>query len=408
MYLIVESLRAALISLRGRILRTVLTLLSIAVGVATIIAIVSIMAGLDGMVTREFSRMGTRVLYISRRQWGESRGWRSHRVPRIGQREIDALNRVNLAEYVVPTAESWATLSRAQKSAEGMQVIGTSQDYHLVREIPLRAGRFFTAFEADRGRFVCVLGSEVHRNLFEEDEDPINEYIEIERLPFRVIGVIEKQGNFMTNMSGLAADNKVFIPLLASNRMFGRWRGVEVMVSAPTDELLDETEDEVRMMLRASRGLKPHQPDNFGINKQDYLLNQFRQTSRILWAVLVGVAGLSLLVGGVGIMNIMLISVTERTREIGVRKALGAKRYWILLQFLLEALLVCWLGGLIGAMIGIFFAAVVAAISPLMFVVSGLAVALAFAFTSATGIFFGLYPAIKAAKKPPVEALRFG
>ncbi len=405
MYLIVESIRAAFTSLRGRLLRTSLTMLSIAVGVATIIAIVSIMAGLDEMVKREFSRMGTRVLYISRNQWGKAF---YRRAPQIGSREIEALQRVDLAEYIVPTRETWASLSRGVKNASGLQIVGTNQDYHLVREIPLESGRFFTAYENERGRNVCVLGSEVYKNLFEVGEEAINEYVEIEKVPFRVVGVVEKQGNFMTSMAGLASDNKVFIPILASDRMFGRWWGLEVLVSAYSDDLIEETEDECRMMLRAARGIKPGQEDNFGINKQDYLLNQFRKTTRILWAILVGIAGLSLLVGGVGIMNIMLISVTERTREIGVRKAIGAKRSYILMQFLIEALLVCWLGGLFGALMGIAFAGIIALFTPLVFVVSGLSAILGFAFTSATGVFFGLYPAIKAATKPPVEALRFG
>lgn len=404
MNLFIESLRAAIISLRGQILRTLLTMLSIAAGVTTIIAIVSIMAGLDGMVKNEFSRMGTRVLYISKYQWGKEYAGRS---PRIGEKEIEALRRVELAEYVVPTRETWGELSRNEKTASGLQIVGTTQDYHMVREVPLEKGRFFTAYEAERGRNVCVLGGEVFKNLFKSGEDPINKYVDIEHVPFRVIGVIEKQGNFIANMSGLAPDNKVFIPLAASDRMFGRWWGVEIMVSAPSEAALSETEDECRMMLRVARGLHPGQPDNFGINKQDFILKQFRQITRVLWIVLVGIAGLSLLVGGVGIMNIMLISVTERTREIGIRKALGAKRSYILAQFLLEALLVCWLGGLFGVLVGIAFAGIVAAITPLVFVLSWTAIAMGFAFTSAIGIFFGLYPAVKAARKPPVEALRF-
>ncbi len=405
MYFLIESLRSAIQSLRGHVLRTALTMLGITAGVATIIAIVSTIAGLDGMVAREFSRMGTRVLYIGRQQWGEEY---NRRAPQIGQKEIEALNRVSLAEYIVPTRRRWGiTLSREGTIIEGMQVLGTSENYHLVREIPLIKGRFFSGFEAERGSHVCVIGYEVYKSLFKDDEEPIDKYMEIAGIHFRVIGVIEKQGNFLTNMSDLAADYKVFIPLAVSDRMFGRRWGVEVLVCAPTEELLDETEDECRMMLRAARGLGPGEPDNFGINKQDFILNEYRKATNVMWAALIGIAALSLLVGGIGVMNIMLISVTERTKEIGVRKALGAQKTHILMQFLLEALIMCWIGGVIGALGGLFFAGFLAAISPLIFVFSVKAMNIGFAFTSAIGIFFGLYPAAKAAQKSPVEALRY-
>ncbi|RKZ30981.1 hypothetical protein DRQ36_03710 [bacterium] len=404
MYFFIESLRSAINSLRGHFLRTGLTMLGIMVGVTTIITIVSIIAGLDGMVAREFSRMGTRVLYVSRHQWGENFYWRA---PRIGTKEIEALECVELAEYVVPTRKRWATISRDDIKIDGMQVVGTTENYHLIREIPITMGRFFSAFEAERGRHICVIGYEIYNSLFKDGEDPINKYIEIYQIPFRVIGVVEKQGNFLTNMSDIAADNKVFIPLTVSDRMFGRWWGVEVMVSAPSDEMLEETEDECRMMLRVARGLRPGDDDNFGINKQDFMLNEYRNATKVMWAALIGIAALSLLVGGIGVMNIMLISVTERTKEIGVRKALGAKRTHILSQFLFEALIVCWIGGAVGALVGLLFAGIVTALSPLVFVFSGEAIALGFAFTSAVGIFFGLYPAVKAARKSPVEALRY-
>ena len=404
MYFLVENLRSALNALRGHLLRTILTMLSIAVGVATIIAIISIISGLDAMVAEEFSQMGTRILYISKHQWGGEYFWRA---PQIGRREMEALERIPLAEHIVPARTTHGSVKREDNELSGIRVEGTDQDYHLVRGIPLIGGRFFTAYEAERGRHVCVLGNQVYTELFEPGENPVGKFIRIENLPFEVIGVIEKQGNFLTNMAHLAADNKVFIPLAASDRMFGRWRGITLMVSAPSEDLVDELAGECRMMLRVARGLKPGEPDNFGINKQDYMLGEFRSTTMVLWVALVGIAALSLLVGGVGIMNIMLISVTERTREIGVRKALGARRRHILLQFLLEAILVCWLGGLAGAAVGILFAFVVSVFTPLVFVLSWLAVGIGFAFTTLIGVFFGMYPAAKASLKSPVEAWRY-
>ncbi len=381
-----------------------LTMLGILVGVTTIILIVSLIAGLDGMVAKEFSRVGTRVLYIGRHQWGSAYSWRA---PQIGQKELDAINRVYLAEYVVPYRQSRGNLSRGGVELQNMEVIGTTEDYHLVREIPIVMGRFFSRFEADKGTRICVIGWDIYEKLFPNGDDPLNEYVEISGIPFRVIGVIEKQGNLMTNMSGMAADYNAYIPLPAANKIFGRWRGFTIMVSAPSEDLIDDLEQECRMALRAVRNLKPADSDNFGINKQDFFLQEFRNATKYLWAALIGIAALSLLVGGIGVMNIMLISVTERTREIGVRKALGAKRRNILLQFLLEALIVCWSGGVIGALIGFFMSALIAALSPLVFVFSLPAVGLGFAFTSGIGVFFGLYPAIKAAHKSPVEALRY-
>jgi len=405
LYLFIESARSALESLRAHLLRTLLTMLGIMVGVTTIIVIVSVIAGLDGMVAKEFSRMGTRVLYVGRHQWGGEFFWRS---PRIGEKEMEALNRVSLAEYIVPYSENWGeSISREGNDLTGIQIIGTTEDYHLVRELPIIKGRFFSGFEVEQGSRICVVGWDIYEKLFPGGEEPINEYIEVYGVPFRVIGVIEKQGNLLTNMSGMTSDYNIYIPLPVSTRLFGRWRGLKVMVSAPSEDLVEDLEDECRMMLRASRGLHPGDPDNFGINSQDFLLKNFRDATKYMWAALVGIAGLSLLVGGIGVMNIMLISVTERTREIGVRKALGAKRSNIMVQFLLEALMVCWIGGLIGALVGFFMAAIIAAISPLVFVFSWAAVFLGFAFTSMIGVFFGLYPAIKAARKNPVDALRY-
>lgn len=404
MYLLVESIRSAVNSLRQHPLRTLLTMLGILVGVTTIIVIVSLIAGLDGMVEQEFSRIGTRVLYVDRHQWGGQYFWKA---PRIGDKELEALKRVYLAEYIVPYREAWGNLSREGVELNAMNIIGTTENYHLVREIPIVKGRFFSRFEAESGNRICVIGWDIYTKLFPGGEDPINKYIDIYQVPFRVVGVIEKQGNLMTNMSGIAADYKAFIPKTVADKLFGRWRGIKIMVSAPSEDLVNDLEQEARMALRVVRGLKPDEPDNFGINKQDFFLQEFRNATKYLWAALIGIAGLSLLVGGIGVMNIMLISVTERTREIGVRKALGAKRKNILLQFLLEALIVCWTGGVFGATIGFFIAAIVAAVSPLVFVFSWPAVAFGFAFTSMVGIFFGLYPAIKAAQKSPVEALRY-
>ena len=400
-----EAFRSALHSLWAHKLRSGLTLLSILIGVATIITIVSVISGLNHKISDEFESLGTKVLYVDRFPWvSKGRSWHKYRGnPPITMIELNAVKRVSLVEYVVPKIRKGLKASFKQNDMD-IGVNGTSWEYPQIRKLDMEAGRFFSYGEDQKGRPVCVLGWQVWKNLF-ENQNPIGRWVKLGSINFRVIGVLAKQGASLTIGT---SDNDVFVPYNAFRHIFGGRRRLSIMVSTKNPKDIDELKEEIRYSIRGVRGLRFGENDNFAINSQDMLLDEYNKTTRILWAALLAIAGLSLLVGGIGVMNIMLITVTERTREIGVRKAVGATSMHILSQFLLEALTQCWLGGTIGFVIGIGLPVIVSKIVPqLPVAISWEAVIVAIGFTTLVGVVFGLYPALKAAKLSPVEALRY-
>ena len=400
-----EAVRSALHSLWAHKLRSGLTLLSILIGVATIITIVSVISGLNRKIADEFASLGTKVLYVDRFPWaGRGKNWFKFRGnPPITMAEYNALKKISLAEYVVPKIHKGLSASFEQNEMD-VVVNGTSWEYPQVRRLDMEMGRFFSYGENQKGRPVCVLGWQVWKNLF-ENRNPIGKWVKLGGINFRVIGVLAKQGASLTIGT---SDNDVFIPYNAFRHIFGGRRRLSILVSTKDPKNIDELKEEIRYAIRGVRGLRFREDDNFAINSQDMLLDEYNKTTRILWAALLAIAGLSLLVGGIGVMNIMLITVTERTREIGIRKAVGATKTHILSQFLLEALTQCWLGGTIGFLIGTGLPTIVSKIFPQLPVAISLkAVIVAIGFTTLVGVIFGIYPAMKAAKLSPVEALRY-
>ncbi|MCD6418761.1 ABC transporter permease [bacterium] len=401
-----EAFRSAMRSLWAQKLRSALTLLSILIGVMTIIVLVSVISGLNHKIAGEFATLGTNVLYVSHRPWTSSgKDWHKWRnAPPIGIRELNAMEMLTLADKVVPSVRKGANAGYKQNTMDAT-VYGVSWEYPDVRKLDIEYGRFFSFGEDKKGRPVCVLGWEVFKNLFGNYDDATGKWIKIGTISFKVVGVIKKQGQSLTIST---TDGNIYIPFNAFLHNFGRRRSMSILVSAENPQQVDELREEIRSKMRAIRKLKPWQEDNFAINSQDMLLDEYNKITRILWGAILAVAGLSLLVGGIGVMNIMLITVTERTREIGVRKALGATRTHILGQFLLEALSQCWLGGTIGFLAGVLIPYVISKIVPqLPFALSWSAVAVAIIFTTIVGVSFGMYPAYKAAKLSPVEALRY-
>ena len=263
------------------------------------------------------------------------------------------------------------------------------------------------AFDVQFKTHVCVIGAGVRDGLF-GTADPVNKNVSIGRTRFRVIGVMEKQGG--SSFGGPNFDRQIFVPITSFVKAFGGDHGrqdVDVAVKAPAQEALRDLEFTVIGEMRKIRGLRPSERDNFSINKLDTLVGTFNNIMGVVLLVGLLVTGISLFVGAVGLMNIMLVSVTERTREIGIRKAIGATKHAILYQFLVEALVLCLVGGLVGVLFGSLGAIILSRLAHCNTLISPLAILLAFAFSAAVGLFFGIWPARRAAALDPILALRY-
>lgn len=401
-----EGIKIAFDALRSYKLRSTLTTLGIIIGVTTVITIVALVQGLNGYVTSQISSIGTTTLYIQKYPWiMNDNEWFVYRNRKnITLEEAERVKELSrLAEAVAPTVYTRRNIKYRDKEAEGIIVVGTTADYLITSNAFPEIGRFLADTDVSHRRAVCVLGYDVANTLF-KDKDPIGNKVNIAGRKFRVIGVVEKKGSlFGTNMDAFA-----YMPIGIFQTQFGsRWRSVDIEVKMSSPELLEDAEIELTGIMRRLRGLTSDKENDFAINKQSLLMNTYKSLTSTLWAVAIGVGAISLLVGGIGIMNILLVSVTERTREIGVRKAIGARKKDILIQFLIESMMICALGVVIGILLAIGFSKLVAATTPLPAAITPWVVFLGLGFVLAIGLFFGIYPASKAAKLNPIEALRY-
>lgn len=397
-----EGIRIALGALRANKLRAFLTVLGIVVGVTTVIGIVSLTQGLDKSFGEQISSLGSDVLYVQKFSWFDREAWDTYRNRKdITMKEVDAISEyATLVEAVSPTVRTRKTVKFGGNSMEGVLVIGTNEE--KTGDVYAEFGREFTELDIENRRAVTILGWEVADKLF-PDKNPVGETVKIGGLPYRVIGVLEKQGSLL----GHSRDSEVRIPIGVLFKSFGRQRSIEIQVKVKDIKVVEEAKDEIRGILRRVRRVPPGQPDDFAINQMDMIMDMYNRLTGALYAAAIGVGAISLLVGGIGIMNIMLVSVTERTREIGIRKAIGAKKRDVLWQFLIESVAISAVGGIIGILGGFALGRVVAAVSPLPATVSVWSIFLGIGFSSAVGIFFGIYPASKAARLNPIEALRY-
>jgi putative ABC transport system permease protein len=399
-----ESMFAAFRALRANTLRSILTTVGIVVGVTAVIAIVSLIQGLDRTFAQSVSSLGTRVIYIGKFPWvitGDF--WRYRNRKDITLEQARAL----AAALTLPEAVSYSSgaslaVKWRERTTSDIQIEGHNVQGRIVHALDPLVGRFFTDNEDRERRPVAIIGHGVWRNLF-EGRDPLGQRVRIGGQPFTVIGVLPEQGSLL----GQDQDTRVVIPLQTLMKLWGGRRSLQISLLAPDEASIDLVADEARGIMRRLRRVPPGQEDDFAVNRQEMLLEIFRNLTRGLAAVLVGVAALSLLVGGIGIMNIMLVSVTERTREIGIRKSVGAKRRDILYQFLVESVVVSGVGGVIGIGLGLGIAFAISALTPLPAAAPLWAILLGLGFSSAVGLFFGLYPAAKAARLDPIEALRY-
>jgi len=400
-----EGIKIAFEALRVYKLRSILTTLGIVIGVTTVITIVSLIQGLNSSFSEQISTLGTDTLYISKIPWlikGDD-FFRYRNRKNITMKEVEAVQKsATLVKAVAPSLATRKMVKYRDKKLERVVIEGTNENYPITSNALPEYGRFLSEIDVKHRRTVCVIGYEVAQKLF-GDLDPIGRRVNISGHKFRVVGVLEKRGSLL----GFNLDTFVLIPIGVFQKIFGSRRSIQIQVKVISPKLMDDAVDELTGILRKVRKVPPNKENDFAINQQSMLLNAYKSLTGGLWAVAIGVGTISLLVGGIGIMNILLVSVTERTREIGIRKAIGARRRDILWQFLLESMMICALGVAIGTIMAIGVAKLISSVSPIPSAITPLIVGLGLGFVVFIGTFFGIYPASKAAKLNPIEALRY-
>ena len=401
-----EGLGISWAAIRANKMRSILTTLGIVIGIVTVTLMGAAITGLDRAFLRNISSIGADVFYVERFGWfiDSHEEWlKQQKRPRITLAQANALNdQLSMAKAIAPVADSEETVRYQKRASSSVHVIGTTDIYALTSSVGLSEGRFMSPGESAGGRPVCILGSEVAANLFQKVSS-LGNRVRIGDVSFEVIGVLEKQGTFLGMFS---LDNQVIIPLQQFTSAF--WRNPDYQIQVKVRELaqLEEAREELRSAMRKVRRLAPNDPDDFAVNQQDQFVKMFHRLGGTIAAVGIFITGLSLFVGGIGIMNIMFVSVAERTREIGIRKAIGAKRRTILVQFLIEAASICLLGGLIGLAIAWPTTLGIQKFFPATLSVG--IVAMAIGVSLLTGVLSGFFPAWRAARMNPVDALRTG
>ena len=412
---IVESARIALGALVANKLRAVLTMLGIIIGVGAVIALLSVGHGFQEYISEQFEGLGSNLLFVipgQLEQGGPPGSGSRQRTQPLTMGDAQAMAdpyQVSDVVAVAPEFSRSGTVVRGKQ--EGYTTIsGVTPDYQNVRNLDLAMGEFVTLEHVNARSRVAVLGSTVAEDMFDEDEYPLEQAIRINDVLFKVIGVLEEKGGGAFGDQ----DDLVIIPIsTAQTRLFdaGAVRGDLVVsviyLQVATPEAMESVADRTAEVLRERHRISFRDDDDFTVISQKDMIQVFGEFTAVFTTVLGAIAGISLVVGGIGIMNIMLVSVTERTREIGIRKAVGARRRDILLQFLVEAIILSMIGGGIGIGFGYLASILVASLAGLNTVVRADAILLATTFSAAVGIFFGIYPATRAARLNPIEALRY-
>ncbi|MCK6602069.1 MAG: ABC transporter permease [Bacteroidetes bacterium] len=399
-----ESVLIALQSIRANKLRSLLTTLGIVIGIVSVTSMNMMMSGIDNAFQSSLTMIGNDVLYIQKFPWFANRDdwWSFRNRPELQESYITQIREQSQhALFVVPRAGAGGDVKFNENSVSGVFVNGVVEDELKVSGSDLAEGRFFTELENAAGRSVIVLGSEVAKSLFDRD-DPIGKKVVLNGQPYSVIGVLAKQGKFLGLFS---RDNQVMIPFGTFKKYFGIRRGITISVKVKNEQKIEDAKGELTYIMRKLRRLGPAEEDNFAINQQEAFKQQLDGISAGIYGVGIFITGLSLIVGMIGVMNIMFVSVKERTREIGIRKALGATRKILLVQFLIEAMTISLIGGLIGLSIS---AVLKFAISSVFVAEMPLGVVLVSLFLSlVVGLIAGILPANSAAKQDPIEALRY-
>lgn len=399
-----EGISIAFGAIAANKMRSILTTLGIVIGVVVVTLMATVIEGLGMALDKSISSLGADVYYLSKWDWFGSEWWKSRNRKDVTFREAELLkDQLHVAEAVVPVVSTWQqTMKYRNRSVKG-NINGTEPAYELTSGVVPADGRFFNEYEAAAGRPVCVIGADVASNLFER-EDPLGKTIKIGGFSYRIIGVLEKEGEFL-GTSFFSKDTQAFIPAENFLKMFGSNRSIDIHVKMFPGVDKEDAREEMIGVFRSIRGVKPGEENDFGVNTQDFLKQIFDSVVSTIGVVGFLITSLSLLVGGVGIMNIMFVSVKERTREIGTRKALGAKRRSILFQFLVEAATLCLLGGLIGLALSFPLSLIIDEVLPSEMPVW--VVVLSLTISIGVGLISGIIPAWTAARMDPVDALRY-
>ena len=399
-----EAVAMGLTGIRAYKLRAFLTILGVVMGIMTVTGMSSIVAGLNASMARQIATLGSSTIFVRPQapgenidddEWRRRKGLTMDEVAAIAERP--AVHAIAPLQWI--TAE---TVKYGTERARDTQVLGTTEAYEAVHDSYVEKGRFLSRTDVDRAAPVVVIGTDIVDALFPFVE-PVGKEISIDGRRFEVVGVLQRRGRFLFR----SMDNVLLVPVGAIQKQDRRFNFMMADLKAISPGHIEAAIDQTRDAMRRYRKLKYLQKDNFSIFSQDTLTDLYRQITGGIYMVMIAISSIGLLVGGVGVMNIMLVSVTERTREIGVRKALGATRRDILWQFLTEAMTLTGAGGIIGIVVGGLLAFLINAFSPFPAVVQPTWVLVAFATSMAVGLTFGLWPAAKAARLDPIEALRY-
>ncbi len=400
-----EGVIIALRAIKTNKLRAILTLVGIVIGVATVITVVSVINGMNNYIAAKINTLGPSTFVIDR--FGlitNDEDWlKASRRKKLTIEDMEAIKRYcPLCEDVGANSGSIGKVKYGSQYLEDIYIMGVTPNVIDITDIDVASGRSFTESDNELRRAICMIGPDIADMLF-GGRDPLDKIIKIDNYYLKVVGVGTRRGSFL----GQNQDLWVVIPLKTFGKYFGRRLDLELNVKAVSVAALEEAQDQARVILRNRRGDKYKDPDSFGMMTAASLMKLYNDLVSTAWIVLVGVSSISLVVGGIVIMNIMLVSVTERTREIGIRKALGARRKDILWQFLVESITLAILGGAIGVGIGCGLAILVKSISPLPAAIETWSVLAGLFIATSVGIFFGIFPAMRAARLDPVECLRY-
>ena len=399
--LFLENFKISLSAVFANKIRSILTALGIIIGILSVTLMGTLISGLDRSFESSMSWLGKDILYVSRYEWfSDMDWWEVRNRPKMLPEYVGKIKeRSSYAMAVAPVMQRGASLSYEDKETR-TEIFGTNEEYMATISTDIEHGRFFTRNEDRSGSRVVVIGNGISEAFF-GDQDPIGQYIKIDKMKFRVIGVLEKQGKFLGLFS---VDKQAILPFGAYKRIFSRRGWMRLSVKVPPDKL-EEGLDEITSVMRHIRGLRPNEKNDFAINQTKAFEKQYTTLKIAIGGTGLFITLLSLVVGGIGIMNIMFVSVKERTREIGVRKAIGATSGMIMGQFLMEAVTICLFAG----SIGIFLAYIISYFINMFFPSTlpfGLSIA-AMLMSMIVGVVSGLIPSYRAAKLDPIDSLRY-